>query len=212
MKMEKFILNYNGASSTKLDGIINYFEKTYGHSHLFQIVSASASSVFNMRGMSEYVIDPTVKSTESIKNFLSDNEDKPNLTISFTYHAVKLTSYSIRSRLDVNYHHPAEWVLEGADSSLNWHQLHYHARNNDFNGVGIEKNFAVNTDKFYNNFRITHFGANLQTNSDCPKCLSMNKIDFFGVVIPQHCRSCANKRKILNSILCASFTINEMKD
>ena len=130
------------------------------------------------RGSPWTVLDPSFAGTADKSNWISKNKPNQTFTVTFLDRAVLLSSYSIKSRLDVNAHHPLEWNFEASNNNHSWHLIHHKPRNNELRGIARSMNYNYPQKDAFKMFRLSMIG----TNSDGGNYLSFNKLELFGKV------------------------------
>ena len=93
--------------SSNFTGIL-YSLYRYRRAEILKYIKVIPSSSYDGRGDAYSVVDPDVIGNTSETSWISDNKENSSITIYFKRDRITPKSYSIRSRLNTNYHMPAE--------------------------------------------------------------------------------------------------------
>ena len=161
------------------NGILTAFYSYYSsNDKLKQQLNVEADQ-FSGRGSPWTVIDPTFNNTIKNTNWISNDSPNQKFIVTFLKHKIFLSSYSVKSRLDVDDHHPLEWDFEASNNNISWHLIHHKTRGNELKGLGKTLQFDCQQVKAYRMFRLTMIGKD----SGGSNHFSLNKFEIFGEVL-----------------------------
>ena len=109
----------------------------------------------------------------------------------------------MRSRIDVDWNMPLEFILEGSNDDISWKFLHHKERNNELKTKDSKGNWTIdNNNKLFRSFRITQIGENYHIYGENEKYIfAFNKIELFGTLVPASKHTCMRVKSSLSSHL-----------
>ena len=132
-----------------LNGLFMYLFSYYPETYIRQIVDVSASSTFPWRPEPFTAINPKINKSEYEKNWVSENVENSNFTISFINCHLIIDSYTLQSRQGWSNNTPREWILEGTNDMIHWHTLHKKPPGNELAGDGFYDNWKCSQPRFF---------------------------------------------------------------
>ena len=115
---------------------------------------------------------------------------------------LKLSSYSLRARLDKDINTPLEWILEGSNEMKSWSFLHHKERGYELAYRGNEGNWEVDAKVFFRMFKLTMLGENIKYAEDQRFIFSLNKVEVFGTLSPfKEVLSCKGKQRNIPNVV-----------
>ena len=169
------------------DGLFMYLFTHYPETYIQQVVDASASSTYPGRPGPITAVNPTLEKIPYTKNWVSENVENSNFTISFIHCYFKIDSYTLQSRQGWDNNTPLEWVLEGTNDMIHWHTIHHKVRGNELSGNGLYDNWQCSQNRFFSSFRITMIGENKWKQSNEKYIFGLSSIELFGLISNQYC-------------------------
>jgi hypothetical protein len=112
----------------------------------------------------------------SLNCFATNNEPNSWICIEFKNHRIKPTHYSIRSRIDGDWHHLRSWNLEGLTDDGKWVRLDCRTGTTDLAGAGAVRTFSIGSVCEVRSVRLQQPGANSSNGNH----LVLKSIEFFG--------------------------------
>ena len=196
-----------------LNGIFTFLYYNLDEIEYNKRINVESSSQYKEGGgPPSILINPEVTGNTLNDNWHSENVLNSNVTFSLKRFKIKLTSYTLKSRNDISTIFPAEWVLDGRDSDKNneWFTIDSPGYRTDICSQGAQKNFKVNCNEAFNQFRITQ-KQNYDYNGF--KHFVLNKVEFFGDLIDLTSKYSHKNRNILTNIhVFFCIHINENKN
>ena len=187
-------------SSVSFNGIFTFYHTYYPRTSIQKFVKVKTSSDYGGRGSSYSVVDPNITMNTDKMNWLSKSEENSSFMIIFQRDILKLSSYSLKARVDQGFNTPREWVLEGSNDLMNWKQLHHKERGDELTTIGSEGNWSSDVNEYFRMFRLMMLGENKMHVESEKYIFSMNKLEVFGTLHPfVKMFSCKCKQNIKSS-------------
>jgi hypothetical protein len=157
----------------ELNGILSFLSREFGGNlHDQGIVIVSASS----QNWSDCPARVIVDFNSSLKGFATNNELNSWICIEFKHHQIKPTHYSIRTRTDINFHHPRSWIVEGLSVDGAWVTLDSQSGNSSLNNVNTVRTFSIRNVCEVRSVRLRQTGLDSSNYNH----LVLKSIEFFG--------------------------------
>ena len=172
----------------ELNGLFNYTFYGYHSKHIYEnIVTASASSIYDDRGDPKITIDPTYIKSTSNDEWISKSEVNSNITVSFIKHLFSIDSYTLKSRKGIEVNCPLEWVLEATNDMKNWKRIHYKLNGSELVGNNVTYHTKCPHEEFFQYYRFTMIGENYHKLEEEKYMFALGQIEFFGSLFEIKC-------------------------
>ena len=163
------------SSSDPFDGIFSFLYKS-NPSNFEKIVEASGEKNSYLWGEPIVALIPTFNGSSKIHNWVSKNIQNANITIRMIEHSLLVTSYSIKTRTDIDVaNFPRGWKLEGSQDSNEWYTLHSINNTSDLAGTGLYKQYECFLTDFFTSFRVVQ----TQNNSNNNGIFHISQLELF---------------------------------
>ena len=161
-------------SLSSLNGICRFLY-TYFRPQIDSIINVIPSSIH--WGDPQNLIHYDFTGNESQENFATTKENNnENIVFKFTQHILRITHYSLTTRLENDGNLFTSWKFEGSNNEITWDDLHSENDYQDFLQVNYTRTFPVKKRNTYKYFRVTHNGLS----SENFTYFVLGKIEFFG--------------------------------
>ena len=160
-------------SGNSLDGICRFLY-TYFRPQLDNIIKVTPSSYH--WGDPQNLVHYDFINREANESFSTDNFSNPNIIFEFTQHILKITHYTLTTRLLQEKNLLKSWILHGSNDTYNWIFLHSEEDYEDFLHNNVTRTFAISQRNSFKYFRLSQIGLNNDNNN----FFVIGKIEFFG--------------------------------
>ena len=185
-------------NSEDFQGVFYYFHTKYSNTTIKKLVKLEVTSTVSGRGSPYNAINPFILGRDQKDNWCARSKENSSFIIKLLRDRLKINSYAIRSRIDIDYNTPLELTLEGSNDNINWKLLHHKERNDELKLKDSRGNWTVNNNDLFKSFRITQIGENYYTNYDERYVFAFNKIELFGSLYPITKYTCATTKTFLS--------------
>ena len=157
----------------------NYYPSIEVYKYFLNVIP---SSTYSSRGDAyEALIPKERKAKEDV--WLSESYINSSYTFSFYDHKFAISSYSMRSRSDISYNIPYEWILEASNDNITWDFIHHKPRDTQMIGPNKEGNWEFNQTNFYRTYKLTQIGENYHHFTNEKYIFSIETLEIFGVLM-----------------------------
>ena len=182
-----------------LEGLFSHLFNVMEREQIKKFVNVSASSVYQTRGEPFVTIDPKINKSHFHTNWISDNEENSNITISFIKHQFAINSYTLQRRTGYADNFPLEWVLEATNNPISWTLIHHKIRGDELNST-IPVHWSCSKKDFYSKYRFTMIGDNDFTAEEYRHMFALGSIEFFGSLYETICTIHQHRCLVLQSV------------